>query len=70
MSWLPLMSFSLPVIAYGIIYSTLLVIVGLAIATVAMFGWALEPPTADDSEFESPEGGDGGEPSKELVASV
>ncbi|NQY57059.1 MAG: cytochrome c oxidase subunit I [Ilumatobacteraceae bacterium] len=68
--WPIVLSFSLPVIAYGIIYSTLLVIVGLAIATVAMFGWALEPPTADDSEFESPEGGDGGEPSKELVASV
>ncbi|MEM8618182.1 MAG: cytochrome c oxidase subunit I [Actinomycetota bacterium] len=67
--WPIVLSFSLPVIAYGIIYSTLLVIVGLAIATVAMFGWALEPPTADDSEFDPPEG-DGGEPSKELVASV
>ncbi|MEO1055314.1 MAG: cytochrome c oxidase subunit I [Actinomycetota bacterium] len=67
--WPFVLSFSLPVIAYGVIYSTLLIIVGLAIATVAMFGWALEPPTADDSEFDPPSDGGGGEPSKELVAS-
>ncbi|MEM9517239.1 MAG: cbb3-type cytochrome c oxidase subunit I, partial [Actinomycetota bacterium] len=67
--WPFVLSFSLPVIAYGVIYSTLLIIVGLAIATVAMFGWALEPPTADDSEFDPPSDGGGGQPSKELVAS-
>jgi len=44
----------------------LLVAAGAAIAILALFGWALEPPTADDSEFEPPSS-DGGQPSKELA---
>src|SRR6056297_3652624 len=58
--WPIVLAFSMPVLAYGIIYSTLLLIVGAAIAVLALFGWALEPPTPTD----------GGEPSKELVTSV
>ncbi len=64
--WPIILSFAMLVIAYGVIYSTLLLAAGAAIAILALFGWALEPPTADDSEFDPPSS-DGGEPSKELA---
>jgi len=64
--WPIILSFGLLVICYGVIYSTLLLAAGAAIAILALFGWALEPPTADDSEFEPPSS-DGGQPSKELA---
>src|SRR6056297_1523171 len=68
--WPIVLAFSMPVLAYGIIYSTLLLIVGAAIAILALFGWALEPPTAPEDDFDPPSPTDGGEPSKELVTSV
>ncbi len=68
--WPIVLAFSMPVLAYGIIYSTLLIIVGAAIAILALFGWALEPPTAPEDDFDPPSPNDGGEPSKELVTSV
>jgi len=68
--WPIVLAFSMPVLAYGIIYSTLLIIVGAAIAILALFGWALEPPTAPEDDFDPPSPTDGGEPSKELVTSV
>ena len=64
--WPIILSFGMLVICYGVIYSTLLLAAGAAIAVLALFGWALEPPTADDSEFEPPSS-DGGQPSKELA---
>jgi cytochrome c oxidase subunit 1 len=64
--WPIVLAFSFPVIAYGVIYSTLLIVAGAAIAVLALFGWALEPPTADDADFD-PSSPDGGEPSKELA---
>jgi cytochrome c oxidase subunit 1 len=67
--WPLVLAFSFPVLAYGVIYSTILIVVGAAIAVLALFGWALEPPTADESEFDPP-APDGGQPSKELVSSV
>jgi len=67
--WPLVLAFSFPVLAYGVIYSTLLIIAGAAIAVLALFGWALEPPTADDSEFDPP-APDGDQPSKELAVSV
>ena len=60
-----ILSLGLLVICYGVIYSTLVIVVGAAIIVLALFGWALEPPTADDSEFDPP--ADGGQPSKELA---
>jgi cytochrome c oxidase subunit 1 len=63
--WPIILSFGMLVICYGVIYSTLLLAVGAAIIVLALFGWALEPPTADDSEFDPPS--DGGQPSKELA---
>ena len=64
--WPIILAFGILVISYGVIYSTLLLAAGAAIAVLALFGWALEPPTADDSEFEPPSP-DGGQPSKELA---
>ena len=66
--WPIVLAFALPIMAYGVIYSTLLIAAGAAIAILAMFGWALEPSTAEDSDFEPPT--DGGEPSKEVAVSV
>ncbi|MGI9644048.1 MAG: cytochrome c oxidase subunit I [Ilumatobacteraceae bacterium] len=65
--WPLVLAFGLPVMAYGIIYNTLLIAAGAVIVLVAAYGWALEPADADDSDFDPPD--DGGEPSKELVAS-
>ena len=64
--WPMILSFGMLIIAYGVIYSTLLLAAGAAVAILALFGWALEPPTADDSEFDPPSS-DGGQPSKELA---
>jgi len=63
--WPIILSTGMLVICYGVIYNTLLLAAGAAIAVLALFGWALEPPTADDSEFDPPP--DGGQPSKELA---
>ena len=64
--WPIILAFGMLIMCYGVIYSTLLLAAGAAIAILGMFGWALEPPTADDSEFEPPSS-DGGQPSKELA---
>ena len=45
--WPMVLAFSLPIMAYGVIYNTLLIVAGGAIAVMAMFGWALEPADAD-----------------------
>jgi cytochrome c oxidase subunit I len=52
--WPIIAAFSLPVIAYGLIYTLWLCLVGGLVFTVAIFGWALEPPDA-------PSGGHGDE---------
>jgi len=63
--WPLVLSLSFPILGYGVIYSNLLIAVGAAVAVLALFGWALEPPDAEDSDFDpSP---DDGEPSKELA---
>ncbi len=46
--WPIVVAFALPVMAYGIIYHTLLIVIGAAIALLGLFGWALEPSVADD----------------------
>jgi cytochrome c oxidase subunit 1 len=61
------LALALPIMAFGVLYSTLLIAAGGAIAVLAIFGLALEPPDADESDFDPPS--DGGEPSKELVVS-
>ncbi len=67
--WPIVLAFSLPVLAYGVIYSTLLIAAGAAIAIMAMFGWALEPPTAEEADFDPPPTDDD-EPNKELAVHV
>ncbi len=57
--WPILLAFSLPVMAYGVIYNILLIPVGGAIALASMFGWGLEPHTASEADYDppAPEGG-------------
>ena len=62
--WPIVLAFALPVIAYGVIYNLILSVVGAAIVLLAMFGWAIEPSVADDSDYDPPAGGD---TSKELA---
>ena len=63
--WPIVLAFGLPVMAYGVIYTTWLIVLGAAIVVAAMFGWALEPADAEDADFDPPVGGD--EASKELA---
>jgi cytochrome c oxidase subunit 1 len=57
--WPILLAFSLPIMAYGVIFNLLLIPVGGAITLLAMFGWSLEPHTASDADYDPPppEGG-------------
>jgi cytochrome c oxidase subunit 1 len=63
--WPMVLAASLPVMAYGVIYNTLLIVAGGAIAVMAMFGWALEPADAEESDYDPTD--DDGETSKELA---
>ena len=63
--WPILLAFGLPIVAYGVIYSILMAVVGGLILLLGMFGWALEPSVADESDFDPPADDDG--PSKELA---
>jgi cytochrome c oxidase subunit 1 len=67
--WPIVLAFSLPIIAYGVIFTHVLAVVGGAVLLLAMFGWSLEPSVADDDDFETPpradDGGSG--TSKELT---
>ncbi len=66
--WPIMMALALPIMSYGVIYNTLLIVVGAALLVGSVFGWALEPSTAPDSDFDPP--ADGGETSKELAVHV
>ena len=66
--WPIMLALALPIMAYGVIYHTLLIVVGAALLVGSVFGWALEPSTAPDSDFDPP--ADGGETSKELAVHV
>ena len=56
-----MLAFSLPIIGFGVIYNHLIAFVGVAILVLAMFGWALEPSVADESDYDppTPEPGEG-----------
>jgi cytochrome c oxidase subunit 1 len=62
--WPILLAFGLPILSYGVIYSTVLALVGASIVLLGMYGWAIEPSVADDSDYDPP--ADGG-PQKELA---
>ncbi len=50
--WPIVLAFSLPFIAYGVIYSHYIAIVGVLVLVLAMYGWALEPSVAPDSDYD------------------
>jgi hypothetical protein len=50
----------LPFIAYGVIYSRFLAIAGIGVLLLAMFGWAMEPSVADESDYDPVLPDDGG----------
>ena len=54
--WPMVLAIALPIMAYGVIYSHLLTVVGGAILLLATFAWALEPSVADDSDYDPPPG--------------
>jgi cytochrome c oxidase subunit 1 len=59
--WPIIVSFALPVMAYGIIFSRWMIPIGFAIALLGIYGWAMEPPTATADDFEPPPPPSGGE---------
>ena len=63
--WPIVLAIALPIMAYGIIYSIVLTVIGGAILLLAAYGWALEPSTAPESDYDPPEGGS---PTKELAS--
>ena len=50
--WPIVLAFSLPFIAYGVIYSRVIGLVGVIVLILAMFGWAMEPSVAEDSDYD------------------
>jgi cytochrome c oxidase subunit 1 len=50
--WPIVLAFALPLIGYGVIYNRLFSVVGIGIMILAMFGWAMEPSVADESEYD------------------
>ncbi|MEY4229885.1 MAG: hypothetical protein RLZZ362_734 [Actinomycetota bacterium] len=66
--WPIILAIGLPIMAYGVIYTRLLAVFGGVIILLAMFGWALEPSVADDTDYDPP--ADGGETTKELATIV
>jgi cytochrome c oxidase subunit I len=53
--WPIVVSFGLPVVAFGMIYNHIISVVGAAIILLGVYGWALEPATAGPGDFDPPE---------------
>jgi len=64
--WPLILSLSLPIIAFGVIYNHILIAVGGLVALLAIFGWSMEPSVAHEDEYEPPSSPDGS--LKELTA--
>jgi cytochrome c oxidase subunit 1 len=65
--WPIVLAFALPIIGFGVIYNRLIAVVGVVILLLAMFGWALEPGTAPETDFEPPLDDDDAGPGTELA---
>ena len=52
--WPLIVSFSLPVIGFGVIYNHLLIAVGAIMVILGVFGWSMEPSVAPASDYEPP----------------
>ncbi len=64
--WPMIVAIALPIMAYGVIFSLVLTVIGGAILLMGIFAWALEPSVADESDYDPPP--QGGEPTKELAS--
>jgi cytochrome c oxidase subunit 1 len=64
--WPMVVAIALPIMAYGIIFSLVLTVVGGALLLTGIYAWALEPSVADASDYDPPP--QGGEPTKELAS--
>jgi cytochrome c oxidase subunit 1 len=62
--WPMLVALTLPFIGFGIIYNHLIAVVAAVFTVLSLFGWAMEPSVADDSDYDPPTDD---EPSKELA---
>jgi cytochrome c oxidase subunit 1 len=62
--WPMLVALTLPFIGFGIIYNHLIAVVAAVLTVLSVFGWAMEPSVADDSDYDPPTDD---EPSKELA---
>jgi cytochrome c oxidase subunit 1 len=56
--WPIVLALGLPVTCLGVIYSVPLAIFGGVIILFSAFGWALEPSTAPETDFDPPSSGD------------
>jgi cytochrome c oxidase subunit 1 len=63
--WPMIVAIALPIMAYGIIFSLVLTVIGGAILLLGIFAWALEPSVADAGDYDPPP--QGGEPAMELA---
>jgi len=52
--WPMLVALALPFIGFGVIYYPLIAIVAAGFMLLALFGWALEPSVADESDYDPP----------------
>src|SRR4029077_2680057 len=52
--WPIVLAVALPIMAYGVIFSRWLMLIGGAMVLLALFGWSLEPSVADDADFVEP----------------
>jgi cytochrome c oxidase subunit 1 len=67
--WPIILALGLPIMAYGIIFTRFLAVIGGAIILMAMVAWSLEPSVADEADYVIPPD-DGGDPgaTKELTS--
>ncbi|MEO7397918.1 MAG: cytochrome ubiquinol oxidase subunit I, partial [Ilumatobacteraceae bacterium] len=65
--WPIIVGLGLPIVAYGIIFNHLLAVGGGVVVLMGIFGWALEPSVAPDSDYDPPADGDGVAATKELA---
>jgi cytochrome c oxidase subunit 1 len=55
--WPVVVALALPIIATGLIYSHLVAVAGGVVLLLGIYGWALEPGTAPDSDMDPPAAG-------------
>src|SRR5215204_573248 len=51
--WPLVVAFALPIIGVGIVFEKVIAVVGAVILVLGLYGWALEPSVAPDSEYDA-----------------